>query len=172
MEIRGGNGYIEDWVDPRLLRDAHLGSIWEGSSNVIALDVLRCLRRNRAHHTLADTYGTRLYGGQYGTHHSRRWEELRARGDRLLELDEDAQQMRIGRYADDLTRAVMASLLLEQAAFEADRTGDGRKLLVAHTYRLLLDEPDAVPRLALDHLAELAEGGPVPMSVAKEAADA
>lgn len=50
MEIRGGNGYIEDWVNPRLVRDAHLGSIWEGSSNVIALDVLRCMRRQGPPH--------------------------------------------------------------------------------------------------------------------------
>ncbi|CAM03958.1 acyl-CoA dehydrogenase-like protein [Saccharopolyspora erythraea NRRL 2338] len=61
MEIRGGNGYIEDWVNPRLLRDAHLGSIWEGSSNVIALDVLRCMRRESAHQAVAETYASRLH---------------------------------------------------------------------------------------------------------------
>lgn len=41
MEVRGGCGYIEEWPDARLLRDAHLGSIWEGTSNVVALDVIR-----------------------------------------------------------------------------------------------------------------------------------
>jgi acyl-CoA dehydrogenase len=45
MEVRGGCGYIEDWADPRLVRDAHLGSIWEGTSNIVALDVLRAMRR-------------------------------------------------------------------------------------------------------------------------------
>ncbi len=45
MEVRGGCGYIEDWTDPRLVRDAHLGSIWEGTSNIVALDVLRAIRR-------------------------------------------------------------------------------------------------------------------------------
>ena len=45
MEVRGGCGYIEEWADPRLLRDAHLGSIWEGTSNIVALDVLRAARR-------------------------------------------------------------------------------------------------------------------------------
>jgi hypothetical protein len=47
MEVRGGCGYIEEWSDARLLRDAHLGSIWEGTSNVVALDVLRAIRRDR-----------------------------------------------------------------------------------------------------------------------------
>ncbi|WP_442597808.1 acyl-CoA dehydrogenase family protein [Parapusillimonas sp. JC17] len=46
MEVRGGCGYIEEWVEPRLLRDAHLGSIWEGTSNIVALDVLRAIERN------------------------------------------------------------------------------------------------------------------------------
>lgn len=45
MEVRGGCGYIEEWSDPRLVRDAHLGSIWEGTSNIVALDVLRAVRR-------------------------------------------------------------------------------------------------------------------------------
>jgi acyl-CoA dehydrogenase len=48
MEVRGGCGYIEDWADPRLVRDAHLGSIWEGTSNIVALDVLRAIRREGA----------------------------------------------------------------------------------------------------------------------------
>ena len=48
MEVRGGCGYIEEWVEPRLLRDAHLGSIWEGTSNIVALDVLRAIRREQS----------------------------------------------------------------------------------------------------------------------------
>ncbi|MBI0377898.1 hypothetical protein JBE27_16835, partial [Streptomyces albiflaviniger] len=161
MEIRGGNGYIEDWVNPRLLRDAHLGSIWEGSSNVIALDVLRCMRRRGAHHTLADTYGTDRFAG----HLADRWKALRAKGDRLLELPGEEAEMRIGRYAEELARAVMATLLFEQAEYEAEATGNGRKLLVAHACLALLDDPDALPRTALDHLAELADGGRVPLAV-------
>ena len=48
MEVRGGCGYIEEWSDARLLRDAHLGSIWEGTSNIVALDVLRAISRDTA----------------------------------------------------------------------------------------------------------------------------
>jgi hypothetical protein len=53
MEMRGGNGYIEEWIEPRLLRDSHLGSIWEGTSNIIALDVMRAAAKAGAHGTLA-----------------------------------------------------------------------------------------------------------------------
>ncbi|WP_417839572.1 acyl-CoA dehydrogenase family protein [Tritonibacter scottomollicae] len=48
MEVRGGCGYIEEWSDARVLRDAHLGSIWEGTSNIVALDVIRAARREGA----------------------------------------------------------------------------------------------------------------------------
>jgi alkylation response protein AidB-like acyl-CoA dehydrogenase len=48
MEVRGGCGYVEEWSDARLVRDAHLGSIWEGTSNIVALDVLRALRKEDA----------------------------------------------------------------------------------------------------------------------------
>ena len=65
MEVRGGCGYIEEWADPRLVRDAHLGSIWEGTSNIVALDVKRAIKREGSlpvlqaylHGLLKDTQG-------------------------------------------------------------------------------------------------------------------
>ncbi len=45
LECLGGNGYVEDSGLPRLYRGAPVGSIWEGSGNVAALDVLRALAR-------------------------------------------------------------------------------------------------------------------------------
>ena len=48
LECLGGNGYVEDSGLPRLYREAPLNSIWEGSGNVNALDVLRALTREPA----------------------------------------------------------------------------------------------------------------------------
>jgi putative acyl-CoA dehydrogenase len=45
MECLGGNGYVEESILPRLFRESPLNAIWEGSGNVIALDVLRALAR-------------------------------------------------------------------------------------------------------------------------------
>jgi hypothetical protein len=45
MEIRGGNGYIEDWPNARVLRDAYVHIIWEGGINMVAFDVLRTFER-------------------------------------------------------------------------------------------------------------------------------
>jgi putative acyl-CoA dehydrogenase len=43
LECLGGNGYVEESGMPRLYREAPLISIWEGSGNVAALDVLRAM---------------------------------------------------------------------------------------------------------------------------------
>ncbi len=45
LECLGGNGYTEDFLQSRLYREAPLSSVWEGSGNVISLDLLRALQR-------------------------------------------------------------------------------------------------------------------------------
>ena len=53
MEVRGGNGYIEEWVNARLVRDAHIGVLWEGTSNINALDIItRAVGKSSAHKNL------------------------------------------------------------------------------------------------------------------------
>jgi putative acyl-CoA dehydrogenase len=46
MEVHGGAGFIEDGVMPRIYRQSPLNSIWEGSGNVICLDILRAMERD------------------------------------------------------------------------------------------------------------------------------
>ncbi|HBZ71569.1 MAG TPA: DNA alkylation response protein, partial [Deltaproteobacteria bacterium] len=48
MECLGGNGYVEESILPRLYREAPVNAIWEGSGNVICLDVLRAMVREPA----------------------------------------------------------------------------------------------------------------------------
>jgi hypothetical protein len=61
MEARGGNGYIEDWVNPRLIRDAQVGLLWEGTSNINALDVIgRAVGKASAHRALQAMLQQRL----------------------------------------------------------------------------------------------------------------
>lgn len=133
MEVRGGCGYIEEWPDARLLRDAHLGSIWEGTSNVVAMDVLRAARREgagavlRAHlHGLA---GEDVLGALPSL-------------DRALALLDRAQ--------DDpaLTRQAATALYNVASAvvmgWEAARLGDGARLALARavmTHRVLPRDP-------------------------------
>jgi putative acyl-CoA dehydrogenase len=48
MECLGGNGYVEESIMPRLYREAPVNAIWEGSGNVMCLDVLRALKSEPA----------------------------------------------------------------------------------------------------------------------------
>lgn len=178
MEVRGGNGYIEDWVDPRLLRDAHLGSIWEGSSNVIALDVLRCMRNEQAHLTIARCYTARLEAlGEPAVKAAAgdlvvRWRELGAEGEQLLAAEPFVQQAGMTAYVDDLCHTVMATLLLEQAQRELVAGLGARKLLLAHTALHRLVTGRLVVPVALTALEAIADGGHVDTTLAQEAYDA
>jgi len=66
MEVRGGCGYVEEWIEPRLLRESHLGSIWEGTSNIVALDVIRAARKVDAHRVLGEVLGEIAEGAPEG----------------------------------------------------------------------------------------------------------
>lgn len=52
VEALGGNGYIEDWPLARVLRDAQVLSIWEGTSNILVLDAFRAIRKEAGHEML------------------------------------------------------------------------------------------------------------------------
>lgn len=45
IELHGRNDYIDDFVTPRLLRDAQVLTVWEGTANILGLEVLRLIRK-------------------------------------------------------------------------------------------------------------------------------
>src|SRR4029077_3708688 len=61
LEMRGGIGYVEEFASARVLRDSYLGSIWEGTSNIVALDAItRAIGRHGAEAALAADLHARL----------------------------------------------------------------------------------------------------------------
>ncbi|HEY1087320.1 MAG TPA: acyl-CoA dehydrogenase family protein, partial [Archangium sp.] len=52
VEALGGNGYIEDWPMARVLRDAQVLPIWEGTTNILVLDTFRALKKESGHEAL------------------------------------------------------------------------------------------------------------------------
>ncbi len=78
MEILGGMGYVEDTLMPMLYREAPLNSIWEGSGNVICLDILRTLAREpeaeaQLNAELQAATGTNRHYDRALTDHRDRW---------------------------------------------------------------------------------------------------
>lgn len=175
MEVRGGNGYVEDWIDPRLLRDAHLGSIWEGSSNVVALDVGRAMRREGAVDVLLQDLGARL--GRLSDPDVRRAAEalvpeVKGAAPRVARVATAADEAVLGALTERLADLTMAVMLLEEADHQV-RAGLGyRKLLVAATYVSEVvrgDRPWDEAPAALRWLGELTSGGDVPAEAALSA---
>jgi alkylation response protein AidB-like acyl-CoA dehydrogenase len=140
MNVRGGNGYIEEWVNPRLLRDAHLGAIWEGATNVVALDVQRALLREGAYTALSTLVLDRLGGVTEPA--AREWtnrvrdalSDMERRIEAWSRLSGDAQALAARPIADRLYHLLAAALLLAEGQILRDRDGGFRKLVVAALY--------------------------------------
>ena len=123
MEVRGGVGYTEEWSDARLLRDAHLGSIWEGTSNIVALDVLRAIRREDALEALEPALEGLLPRGGFGA-------ALGHALDRACRFAAGADQANARQAASGLYYAAAAAIM----AHEGERLGaqgDARRQLLA-----------------------------------------
>jgi hypothetical protein len=126
LEAFGGAGYVEDTGVPRLLRDAQVLPIWEGTTNVLSLDVLRLLLRGEALAAIEREVAARIAGAltecaaAAGTaaraiDHARSWlEEMADRGPEALEAG-------ARRLALTLGRAVELALLVDHAAWAAAR---------------------------------------------------
>jgi hypothetical protein len=128
MEMRGGNGYIEEWIEPRLMRDSHLGSIWEGTSNIIALDVLRAALRAGAHRVLAERLAPMLAAGpaELSAALSERLAAALALLERAGSANREARSARAA--ATGLYHVTAAALLVN----EANELGDSFPLDLAH----------------------------------------
>ena len=153
LEMLGGNGYIEEWANPRLLRDAIVNVVWEGSSNVIVLDVARAMAREGVDAALFAMLKNRLQALQNAVvvpvaqevltqiHHVS--ERVRS----LPTLNEESAQLPLRGLVERMAQLTIITLLLEQAEFELLRGPHGtgkRKWLVALLYlrRHVLVHPD------------------------------
>ena len=105
MEVLGGSGYIEESIMPRLYREAPVNSIWEGSGNVMCLDVLRAMGRSP---NIADVLRSELGGDA----------RLKTFADRLVkrlgapDRNDEAQARALVR---ELVLALQAALLIKHA---------------------------------------------------------
>ncbi|MEO8557869.1 MAG: acyl-CoA dehydrogenase family protein [Rhodospirillales bacterium] len=169
LEARGGTGYIEEWVSARLYRDAQIGTIWEGTSNINALDVIgRAIGKSgggealgRALHDKLDD--AKALPGQFRG-------RVAALIDRAIrfaaEVAADPAKEKLSRAAaSSLYHAVSAALLAAEGAATGAAGGDARRLLLAKLvvdHRLSASDPfapqadsneDAMVDLLLDDAA-------------------
>lgn len=164
VEAFGGAGYIEDTGLAELLRDTHVLSLWEGTTNVLALEAARAIRRAdalkpflaevRAHAGLA-THPLLLAPARVARtaadHADAFWSDATRRGPVLFEAE-------LRRFAMTLGRTLALALLVAQAQWSLDHEGDARSAAAARRFAaigvdLLADVPQpatASRALALD----------------------
>ncbi len=181
LEMRGGNGYVEDWVNPRLLRDCIVNVIWEGSSNVIVLDVARAMQREGAGVALSNMLQHRLRALQHpivalAAQQARSFvRELTERLQGLNETGGAQALLPLRGLVERMAQLTIYTLLLEQAEAELSRgqAGSGqRKWLVAHLFlrRHIQPHPDGWAAdddtTALRYFDALVDWEPVPVDSA------
>jgi alkylation response protein AidB-like acyl-CoA dehydrogenase len=139
LEAFGGAGYIEDTGLPRILRDAQVLPIWEGTTNVLALDVLRALARGSSLEPIVrevkvrtEKADARLAGAadvaRRAVAHAETW-LMESIGRGL-----DATEAGARRFALTLGRALELALLVDHATWAAANGGDLRPLAAAKRF--------------------------------------
>jgi acyl-CoA dehydrogenase len=144
MEVRGGNGYIEDWVNARLVRDAQVGLLWEGTSNINALDVItRAVGKAQGHRALQAMLRRRL--GNASPLPDAFRGRLETALDRAVTLTESVAATRTEPQARRAATALYDAASAVLLAWEGSRPGaDARRALVARfvlTHRLSPRDP-------------------------------
>jgi alkylation response protein AidB-like acyl-CoA dehydrogenase len=140
MEVRGGNSYIEDWPNARMLRDVQVQSIWEGTGNISALDVGRALLREHAGTALLADLTRRL-----GTQNDPAVARAAALTQRALDraattvaawatCEPGERDLRMRRLTHQLAHVVTAALLVEEAGIQAVEEGSYRCLVMSARY--------------------------------------
>ncbi|WP_255169491.1 acyl-CoA dehydrogenase family protein [Natrononativus amylolyticus] len=172
MEIHGGNGYVNEFVTNRLLRDAQVLPIWEGTENVLSLDVLRALEREAAHEPLFEA----IEGGLAAVEHpalanaagtvESEYRDLASALATLTDADGEYAQLSAKRLAHYVFDVFTAALLLEEAQ-TALEDGNGRTALVARRFVATELESQAArgitegDRFALEHFDPIVRYAPV-----------
>jgi len=141
LEVLAGNGYMEDWPMARQLRDAQCHTIWEGTENILCVDVRRAMRGERAHLALIARVEQALESGSghkvlAGTRDTVAGALADARSAiaYLEGAPDDMALLHSRRLAELLADTVEGALLVEEAAWALERDGDARKAAVARRF--------------------------------------
>lgn len=135
LECFGGAGYIEDTGMPRLLRDAQTLSIWEGTTNVLSLDMLRAFEKEKGFEAIQKDLITRLKSLKNAEAQKILTEalsQLSFEFESALKAGHETLSGNARGFAMTLTRIYIGSLLSEFA----DQTRDPRDVMAAHHWLL------------------------------------
>ena len=167
LEAFGGAGYVEDTGLPLLLRDAQVFPIWEGTTNVLSLDIIRALNKGDGLQILQKKVAQCSaaakeialvacgHAANKAINHALTWlERANLSGGQAVEAG-------ARRFALTLGRALQLALLVEHAQWSLDIEGDGRSRAAARCFaqsaidHIVDDDLNDLAALANDHPLKL-----------------
>lgn len=137
IEMLGGNGYINTFGTPRLLRDAQVNPIWEGTSNICALDLQRAITKQQGHQAVFDHLTGQLDlladgpAASLAEHVIVAIAQVTAAIDGLAHAPIARREQQARRLADLVGDSVAISALAIEADHEARRDDFGKALTAA-----------------------------------------
>lgn len=139
LELHGGNGYIEEYVTPRLLRDAIVNPVWEGTANIQSLEILKTLQKTGEEPFMKDLFQTL----QRITHPKLQQVKgkLMKEANRVEELithvlqQSNYEQSALAKKLTDFMYDIYAGVhLLEEAQYDSNELADERRMLIAEQW--------------------------------------
>jgi alkylation response protein AidB-like acyl-CoA dehydrogenase len=175
LEVRGGIGYIEEWVTARLVRDAQIGTLWEGTSNINALDVVqRAVGKAGGHKTLTQALKAKYepsgnLPGQYKGLLGATLDRVERFAEAVASDRKHEKRARLA--AGALYHAATAALLAWEGATLGAQGGDARRLLLSRLvieHRLAPQDPLSLAESPWEQEAMdlLLQDAPVPLAKA------
>lgn len=140
LEAFGGAGYVEDTRLPALLRDSQVLSIWEGTTNVLSLDVLRSMAKEGTLPPLLEHLSEIISRSKSSPlaeevgKITRALEQIRRTAMTMGSEGPDFSQSVARRFAYSLARTTMASLLVEHARWSLEEGLDARAVATARRF--------------------------------------
>lgn len=174
LELLGGNGYMEDWPMARQLRDAQCHTIWEGTENILCIDVRRAMHSEGAHLALLARVERALGGAGSDPTLAPVTDavaitlgEAREAIEHLEAASNDLQLLHARRFSYLLADLMEGALLLDEATWQLARDGDARKAVVARRFARTHLAPPRVrgilddDRTVIDQFEPLVRYGPI-----------
>lgn len=147
IEMHGGNGYMEDFVTPRLLRDAQVLTVWEGTANILGLEVLRLIEKFNVHELFLKYVDEELESlpvelQQYTAPIQKGVVQLKTLLSTLSKENRDVQTYHSKRVAKLMTKIYESIIALKDASIGGERKEIIARVFLNETWRLneIVDE--------------------------------
>jgi alkylation response protein AidB-like acyl-CoA dehydrogenase len=158
IEIHGGNGYVETWPVARILRDAQINPIWEGTDHILYLDVRRAIEKENADEALIERLREAVDGCEERVPAGRLVQESIVELEKAIaawkRLDRETAEGRLGMLSTLMSDALAGALLVAQADWEQRELGTQRKELVARLFARRYLGRQALQGIEVDDSAE------------------